>query len=222
MKEKSLLKWIAANAIGLGVGFVAILQTFMLIEFGFDWEQHWTWDEKARSQEAWEYAGLLLAAVVGGAILGSAQAYILRSQNVPLLGWILVTAAGFGLAAVTIAWPLIALGLFGAIPGPAEPIIWTVGGGGLAGVLQYLALRRQGIHAPKWLIRWILGLVASLVPTALLFMSLEELGVSLSWPMELFLSGFMVAGVAAWISGKALFAAISEESDPGHGSESAV
>ena len=82
----------------------------------------------------------------------------------------------------------------------------TVGGGSLAGVLQYLALRRQGIVASKWLVRWLAGLVASMVPTALLFMSLEGLRVSLSWPMVVFLSGFMVAGVAAWISGKALFA----------------
>ena len=43
-----------------------------------------------------------------------------------------------------------------------------------------------------------------MVPTALLFTSLEGLRVSLSWPMVVFLSGFMVAGVAAWISGKAL------------------
>ncbi len=51
------------------------------------------------------------------------------------------------------------------------------------------------------------GLVASMVPTALLFTSLEGLRVSLSWPMVVFLSGFMVAGVAAWISGRALLAA---------------
>lgn len=57
---------------------------------------------------------------------------------------------------------------------------------------------------------------------AVLFMSLEGLGVSLSWPTEVFLNGFIVAGVAAWISGKALFAALSEWPDSGHGKAGAV
>jgi hypothetical protein len=85
----------------------------------------------------------------------------------------------------------------------------TLGGGSLAGILQYLALRRQGTHAPQWLALWMVGLVVSLVPTALLFMALGPLGLTLSWPMEVFLSGFVVAGVAALISGRALFTAIS-------------
>lgn len=65
-------------------------------------------------------------------------------------------------------------------------------------------------------------MVASLVPMALLFMSLEGLGVSLSWPTEVFLSGFMIVGVATWISGKALFAALLEWPDPGQGKEGAI
>ena len=215
--EKSLLKWIAANALGLGVGFIAYVQTFNLMEYGLDTWMHWR--SGPPGQDA--YASILVALLVGGAILGSAQALILRSRSARIVPWIVATAAGFGFL-VILVWPLLAAEIFGRIPGPAEPIIVTVGGGSLAGVLQHLALRRQGIHAPKWLVRWILGLVASLVPTALLFISLEGLRVSLSWPMEVFLSGFMVAGVAAWISGKALFAALSEWPDSGHGKAGAV
>ena len=40
MKKHELLVWTSANALGLGVGFVAMLQMQMLIEFGFDWEMH--------------------------------------------------------------------------------------------------------------------------------------------------------------------------------------
>lgn len=110
---------------------------------------------------------------------------------------------------IAIQWPLMALGVWGVIPGPVEPIIVTVGGASLAGIFQYLMLRRHGIHASKWLILWIVGLVASLVPMAILFMSLDKLNMSISWPTEVFVMGFIVAGVAALISGKSLFATLS-------------
>jgi pimeloyl-ACP methyl ester carboxylesterase len=112
--------------------------------------------------------------------------------------------------------------VWGRIPGPVEPIVLLHGGGGLAGILQYLMLSRQGIHARKWMVLWIVGLVANLLPTALLFISLDKLGVSISWPAEAFLNGFMVAGVAASISGKALFAALAEASPEEAASEGAV
>lgn len=207
MKEKPQVKWISANAFGLGVGFVAALEAGMLIEYGFNTELHWKFIPPGQSISA--YAAELLPDFLLGAILGSVQALILPSRWVRIVPWILATTCGFGLIAAVV-WPLMAADLWGRFPGPVEPIVLLVGGGSLAGILQYLALRRQGIHAPKWLALWIGGLVASLVPTALLFMSLDGLGVSRSWPMETFLSGFMVAGVAAWISGKALFAAIPE------------
>ncbi len=220
MKEKPLLMWISANALGLGVGFVAALYTLRLIEFGFDTEVYWKSGASGLGGLVY-YASKLVSLLVLGAILGSAQALILRSRSVRVAPWILSTTTGFGLI-VAVIWLLIAANLWGGIPGPVEPLIILVGGGSLAGILQYLALRRQGIHAPKWIVLWIAGLVASLVPTALLFISLEGLGVSLSWPPEILLSGFMVAGVAAWISGKALFAALSERPDPGHVSEGAA
>ncbi len=202
MKKEPLLKWISANALGLGVGFVAALQTGMLVQFGLDTEMHW----KPLPPDRLAYAADLVSLPILGAILGSVQALILRTRSVRVVRWILSTTMGFGLIAA-VEWPLMAANLWGRIPGPAEPIIIVVGGGSLAGILQYLALRRQGIVASKWLALWVGGLVASLVPTALLFMSLEGLGLSPSWPMEVFLTGFVVAGVAAWISGRALFAA---------------
>ena len=85
MKEKELLKWIIANAFGLGLGFVAVLQTGMLIEFGFDWKLHWNWIEKPVAQGATEYVSRLIAMLAGGAILGSAQALILSSHEIPVI-----------------------------------------------------------------------------------------------------------------------------------------
>ncbi len=209
MTEKPLVKWAFTNALGLGVGFVASLSMIMLIEFGFDFESYWA--PIAPGQSVGAYAARLVGGLLVGLIFGGAQALILRSRLPRVVPWILATAAGFGLV-VAVQWPLMAVDIWGRIPGPAEPILITVGGGSLAGILQYRALRAQGIDASRWLVVWIGGLVASLVPTALFFMSLEGLHLSISWPLEVFFSGFSVAGVAALISGKALFATILDGS----------
>ena len=109
---------------------------------------------------------------------------------------------------VAVVWPLMAVGVWGRMPGPVEPIVGIVGSCSVAGILQYRLLRRHGVVATKWLVLWVCGLVASLVPTTVMFISLESLKLALSWPVEIFLSGAPVAGVAALISGGALFAAI--------------
>ena len=204
MNRQRLLVWAAANALGLGVSFVAMLQMTMLIEYGFEFERHWEFVPPGQSVAA--YAARLVASLLGGLILGAAQALVLRGRSVRVAPWILATVAGFALLTV-VEWTLMAANIWGRIPGPVEPIMISVGGCSLAGILQYLALRRQGIVASRWLALWVGGLVAGLVPTALLFMLLEGVGLAPSWPVEGFLSGFPVAGVAALISGGALFAA---------------
>jgi len=145
--------------------------------------------------------------LVGGAIFGLAQSLVLRSRPVSVSAWILATSAGYGLTAVLL-WPLIAIEVLGNIPGPVEPILATVGGGSLAGVVQYLMLRRRGIVASRWLVLWVLGLVASLVPTSLFMMSLEGVGIAQSQLFQVFCMGVLTAGVAALISGKALLRAL--------------
>lgn len=207
MNRSPMVQWVATNAIGLAVGFVVALQAGMLIEYGLDTQQHWKFIPPGQSFSA--YAAELASNLVLGVILGLVQVSMLRSRLLRPSSWILSTSAGFGLVAVVV-WPLMAADLWGRFDGPVEPITLLVGGGSLAGILQHLALRRQGVHASKWLALWITGLVASLVPAAILFMSLEGQGVSISWPVETFLSGLLVGGVAAWISGKALFAALPE------------
>ena len=209
MSTHEWLAWISTNALGLGLGFVAILQTGMLIELGFNWEMHWDWTEEPVSQDTSPYVATLVSFLVGGAILGLAQAFIVRSRDVAEIAWVGATVTGFGVLAIFVEWPLIALDLLGIIPGPVEPIIATVGGGTIAGIFQYLMLRRQGISASKWVILWTVGLVASLVPMVILFVALDELKISISWPTEVFVNGFIVGGVAALVSGRALFAALS-------------
>jgi len=218
MKREPLVKWIAVNALGLGLGFLANLQAGMFIRFGLDTEFHWAFI--APGQSLSDYAAVFLPHMLAGAILAMAQVLILRARLVRVAPWVLSNVVGFGLVSAII-WPLMAVDLWGRIPGPAEPIILLVGGCSMAGILQYLMLSRQGVRAGKWIALWISGLVASLIPAAILFMALEGLGIVISWPTEVFLSGFMVAGVAAWISGKVLFVALLEAT-PKAGTEGVV
>ena len=110
MKEKPLLMWISANALGLGVGFVATLYLLRLIEFGFDTEMYWKSGALGPGGLVVHYAAKLVALLVLGAILGSAQALILRSRSVRVAPWILSTTTGFGLI-VAVIWLLIAANL---------------------------------------------------------------------------------------------------------------
>ena len=118
---------------------------------------------------------------------------------------------GFSVIAVVI-WPLIYLGIWGNIPGPVEPLTLLIGGGSLAGVAQFTLLRRQNVNASKWLGFWILGLVLSVIPTALVFTLLAgPLGVTPSWPVEVGLTGLLVGGFAALVSGKALMQCLPQQ-----------
>jgi hypothetical protein len=207
MKDQPIIKWSLANAAGLGTGFVAMLQAGMLIEHGFDFEKHWQGVPPPDPAPLTFYFKVLVCYLVLGTIFGLAQTLVLRSRSVSVSAWILATSAGYGLTAVLL-WPLIAFNVLGNIPGPVEPILVTVGGGSVAGVVQYLMLRRRGIVATRWLLLWVLGLVVSLVPLTLFFMSIGGLEIAQSQLFQVFFAGFVTAGVAALISGKALLRAL--------------
>ena len=54
----------------------------------------------------------------------------------------------------------------GGHPAPIEPILIAAGGGSLAGLYQWLYLRRRGITAGGWLARWVGGLVLGVIAGA--------------------------------------------------------
>lgn len=206
MKKNELLKWTFANAFGLGIGFVVSLQALMVLQYGFDTEMYWKWIPPEQNLST--YFGYLISFLVCGAIFGWAQSLVVKIRGIKPVSWILTTVIGFGLV-VLIDWPLLYIGELGKIPGPVEPIILTVGGGIFAGTLQYFLLRRLNILAKKWFLLWIVGLVVSILATALFFAIGDPIG--FSWPLETFFSGFIIAGVASLISGKALFSELSKE-----------
>lgn len=201
--SKSYFAWVAVTSTGLGIGFLAVLQVIMLIEFG-----QLSWAEDVPEGGA-AYLSRFVSLLVGGAVLGAFQTVFLRSYKVPVIPWIIATAVGFS-TLVLVIFPLLYLGQWGNIPGPAEPIITIVGGCSFAGIFQYVILKRNQIKPGKWLAVWIASLVFGLVPTGLTFILLEgPLQISISWPVQVFLSGFLIGGFAALFSGKTFLRALS-------------
>jgi hypothetical protein len=160
------------------------------------------------------YLGQIVALLVMGAILGSAQSFVTRSYSVPIMPWILATAAGFATISAVII-PLIYFGVWGNIPGPVEPLIITVGGCSGAGVFQYMVLKRNQIRAAKWLGIWVVSLILGVIPSGVIFMTLEgPLGISINWPAQVALTGFLIGGFGALFSGQTFLSALSGETRP--------
>ncbi len=194
--NKSYFAWIAATSLGLCVGFLAILQVIMLIKYR---QLSWVADILSGMDG---YLALFVGLLVGGAILGATQSIVTRSYDIPVTPWILATAAGFGAMSVVII-PLLHIEVWGNIPGPIEPIVITVGGCSVAGVLQYMVLRRNQIRAAKWLSIWVVSLILGVIPSGAIFMTLEgPLGISLNWPAQVALTGFLIGGFGALFSGQ--------------------
>jgi len=202
--NKSYFAWIAATSLGLCVGFLAILQVIMLIKYR---QLSWVGDILSGMDG---YLALFVGLLVGGAILGATQSIVTRSYDIPVTPWIIATAAGFAAMSAVII-PLLHIEVWGNIPGPVEPLAITVGGCSVAGVFQYMVLRRNQIRAAKWLGVWVVSLILGIVPTAVIFMTLQgPLGISLNWPAEIALTGFLIGGFGALFSGRTFLNTLSK------------
>lgn len=194
--HKSYFAWIAATSLGLCVGFLASLQVIMLIA-----HRQLIWVDGILSGMD-GYLAVFVGLLVGGTILGATQSMVTRSYDIPVTPWILATAAGFAAVSVVIM-PLLHIEVWGNIPGPIEPLAITVGGCSMAGVFQYMVLRRNQIRAAKWLGIWVVSLILGVIPTSVIFLTLlGPLGISMSWPVEVALTGFLIGGFGALLSGQ--------------------
>jgi hypothetical protein len=175
-----------------------------------DWLDRETYAAWYRLQVAFH-----IAALAGlGAILGFLQSREL-AHRIPRSAWILATALGFPFILISeLIEPHIVVGPHG---GPFEPILISLGGGSLAGLGQWLVLKRNGISANRWLCLWVLGLAAGVVVAAAVAIGLDALtqgfieralpgvpGEVLSWSRELLVLGAVLGAVAAAISARAL------------------
>ncbi|MGD2116187.1 MAG: hypothetical protein PVG07_14125 [Acidobacteriota bacterium] len=153
------------------------------------------------------------ALLVFGAILGAAQYLVLRRFLTRAWLWIAATAIGFG--AILILEAVERHIVIGPTSGPVEPIMIVFGGGSLAGLLQWLYLRRQAISDGRFLAFWIGGLVLGVLLAVPAMMGigtvfgdairrLEEVAPQVSWGIEIALFGVIFGAVAGWVSSRGL------------------
>lgn len=106
-------------------------------------------------------AGHFMHYLIVGVILGWLQYRVLREFIPNKLVWIIMTVIGLELILVgDFFYPGLSTG---GAPGPLEPLLIALGGGGLVAVMQYLYLRSLGITQGKWTGRWILGIITGIV-----------------------------------------------------------
>lgn len=233
-------RWTAACWLGYMALFLGFVLTGQLAELF--WPEAWPdrlelWQVDPAAPPDWidaeQYADIYRFGVVYhivhlaafGALIGWLQATVLRgaarsdaSGREPPLGrgaWSFLAAVAFsGILVLEIVRPgLVA----GGHPEPFEPILIAVGGGTLAGLLQWLYLRRRGIDATRWLGHWVGGLVAGLIAAVAVLwvvgLILEPVARSLFDDRTAQLVGeiifftvygSVVGAVAGWISGRTI------------------
>lgn len=213
-RHDRFLTWIAANAMGMALGFLTFLEVLNFLAFGFDFSLHWSEEalEGLENPEPLLRLGLGIGLPLAGALLAACQAWVLRGYLPRLWPWILCGPAGF-LVPILVIWPL--REIWGHIPGPVEPFA-VVGGGMLgAGILQWLLLRRRGVDATRWLVLSMVGLPLGMV----VFMGVVGaarlvVGAWPPWPLVIFLIGAFIGGTAGAVSGNVLLRRLSSQTEP--------
>lgn len=181
--------WVAACLIGFGTLFVAFSLGDLLRPFWWpsSWPDYTTLpssdpttgfggvDPEIAAEMYWALLVYHMVHItVFGGVIGWLQVKVLRTPQVQLVPWVILTVLGFDSIFV---FEALRPGIVsGGYPGPAEPLLIGVVGGGLAGVFQWLYLRRQRVVATKWLALWLGGLCVGAVLSALVLTLLGFLG----------------------------------------------
>lgn len=243
MPNASLRGWTIATSLGFCLAFLAFLPLSQL-SFAFAPEavagidparlpQHLDPDDLPEWLDRPTYEALyrfnvyghLVGFIVSGAILGSFQAYALRSVLRGVGPWVLTSSAGF--TAILLAELVEPHVVTGPYMGPVEPVMIALGGGGLAGVFQWLRLRRQGVDASRWSMLWIAGLALGVVAALAILLAFEltllesvkslfteETAGLVDWAIFLVIYGAGTGAAAGWLSGRALLRALGATGEP--------
>ena len=206
MKKHFLLSWSLLNGLGLGIAFVVSLQLGMILEYGFNSDMYWKFVPPKRN--FWTFLDLFLGAISLGLVVGLFQSWVLRFSGISSKKWVLITILGFGILAI-INLPIYMMDMIGKFEGPIEPIMITVLGSTLAGIVQFRFLRTRYYLKIKWLLLLILGLILGTVLFGIFITFFGE-KLKISWPMEAFLNGFFVGTIGALLSGQILFKAVGQ------------
>ncbi len=173
------------------------------------------WLDLATYEELYRF-GLTMhipALLIFGAILGAAQYLVLRRLLPQAWPWIVATAIGF--PTILVLEVVERHIVIGPTRGPVEPILIVFGGGSLAGLLQWLYLRRQAISDWRYPAFWVGGLVLGVVLAVPAVMGigtvfggairrLEAAAPHVSWGIEIALFGLIVGAVTGWVSSRGL------------------
>ena len=210
MKNNFTLRWTLANALGMSLGFLVAAQFTMFYKYGLNFEMHWRFGSGA--DQDFSQSSMLLKQVIALAIFGSVfssgQALILKKYLAKPWAWILNSALGF-IVVLLIIGPLIGIGIWGRIEGPAEPLIIILGGTLFMLILQWRYLRKQGIKPARPFIWFGAGALLGMIPLLLLFM---VIGLNVPWAAELAIMGFIMGGSAGFLSAKHFQKVLEERS----------
>jgi hypothetical protein len=223
--------------IACGAGFCALFLTFSIYDVlrPYFWPDRWPDITSLLSGEvdpeiaAEMYRANLVYHMVHvpvlGGVIGYLQVRALKSSLVRSGPWVALTALGF--ACVFVFEALRPTIITGGHPGPTEPILIGVGGGSLAGILQALYLRSQGVAVYRWLKLWFVGLLAGVAAAAavltllgwilgpLIRSALTDQGVYLAGQFVFYLVyGSLLGTLAGLISGGAIVAAVPSGREP--------
>jgi hypothetical protein len=224
--------WAAATSVGFGLAFLSFIPGMLVMDLflppgltnmgsppmpeALDPEALPAWLD-LQTYRSWYRMHLgyhIVALAAFGAILGWFQSRLLR-EYVPALRWIVATAIGFvAILCFEIVERHIVVGPY---PGSYPPLMISVGGGTIAGLAQWLVLRRRGVLASRWLASWIGGVVVGVAVAIGVIIGLETATQSLidqplsglvaqavAWGMMLLTLGLVTGAVAGAISARAL------------------
>lgn len=115
--------------------------------------------------------GHFILYVIVGTVLSHLQYKVLKEYIPNKLKWTFLTILGLELV---LLGDLFYAGLStGGAPGPLEPLLLGLGGGGLIALMQFLYLRSRGIKSAKWVGWWILGIATGIL-TSIIFIFTYE------------------------------------------------
>lgn len=224
--------WAAMTSVGLGLAFLSFIPGMLMIDpflppgltnLG-DSSMPESLDPKAlpdwldpQTYRSWYRMHLgyhIVALAAFGGIVGWFQSRRLRGL-VPARHWISATALGYAaILCSEIVEPHIVVGPHG---GSIEPLMISIGGSTLAGVAQWLVMRRRGVRPSRWLALWIAGVVVGVGAAVATIIGLETVaGGPLSrlpsglvaqvvpWSLMLLTLGSVTGAVAGAISARAL------------------
>jgi len=206
MKNNFTLRWTFANALGMSLGFLSLIQFLMFYQYGLDFEKHWIFGADIDMSENAQLILIGIGLAIFGSVFSLAQALILKQYLPKVWPWVLYGALGY-MVVLLIIWPFISI--WGSIPGPVEPLTLVLGGTLFMLVLQWRYLKKQGVEPARPILWFGAGFLLGLLPVVLLFMFIWP---NVPWGVDIAIMGVLMGGAAGLLSAKHFQKVLEERS----------